>query len=207
VDEEIRTLFELLAVSPADVVIVTADHGEEFLDHTSFGHSRTLFEEQIHVPLVMRLPGGARAGTRWQEPVSLIDVAPTLLAYLGLAPAPGNEGRALFADHAADWQGARPIRASLSRDHSLESLRLGRWKYIHDPGNPARRWLFDLARDPREQRNLLEQATFAEPALGELLAPLLAWHLGAQGGPRPTPASASLTQDQASQLRSLGYLE
>lgn len=76
------------------LVVFTADHGEEFQDHGSFGHSQSLYDELIHVPLLVHVPGQS---TRIDvEPVvSLIDLAPTILEWLGDEPAASFEGRSL----------------------------------------------------------------------------------------------------------------
>jgi arylsulfatase A-like enzyme len=72
------------------LVIVTADHGEGLWDHGERGHGRDLYEEQIHVPLVLRWPGaGAPRGLRVTDRVGHVDLAPTVLAALGM-DAPGS---------------------------------------------------------------------------------------------------------------------
>jgi len=97
VDAEIRSLFAELGrrgVLDNAIVIVTADHGEEFWEHGGLTHGRTLFNESVKVPLIIIAPGHA-PGQRVSENVSLIDVAPTLLELLGLPPEPRFEGRSL----------------------------------------------------------------------------------------------------------------
>jgi len=66
------------------LVVVLSDHGDEFFEHGGIGHRRTLFEEAVRVPLLMRLPDVIRAGTRVARPVSTADVAPTVLELLGV---------------------------------------------------------------------------------------------------------------------------
>jgi len=69
------------------IIVVTADHGEEFLDHGGLVHGHTLFEELVRVPLLLKLPGNRHAGTSASDPVSVMDIAPTILRQAGLAPA------------------------------------------------------------------------------------------------------------------------
>ncbi len=83
-----------LGLEDDTLVVVTADHGDEFFDHGSIGHRSTVWPELCRVPLVIRVPGGA-AGRRVPEMVSLVDVAPTLLELCGLPPLPEAEGRSL----------------------------------------------------------------------------------------------------------------
>jgi len=83
VDAQLGRLFAALRARGLEqdtLIVVTGDHGEEFEEHRRLGHGRTLFEEQLRVPLI--LAGDPRLGTgvRWRDPVSLVDVAPTLLA-------------------------------------------------------------------------------------------------------------------------------
>ncbi len=80
------------------LIIVTADHGEEFLEHGGWWHGSTLYDEQIRVPLLVKLPGGARAGTRVPWQVRQIDLAPTIAELAGLTPDPTWQGRMLFDD-------------------------------------------------------------------------------------------------------------
>ena len=75
------------------LVVVTSDHGEEFGEHGQMGwHSHTLYDELLHVPLLVKLPGSRRAGTTIEETVRGIDVAPTVLATLGKTLPSGFEG-------------------------------------------------------------------------------------------------------------------
>ncbi|HVN83393.1 MAG TPA: sulfatase-like hydrolase/transferase [Candidatus Binatia bacterium] len=76
------------------LVVVTADHGEELRDHGKFGHGGTLYNEVVHVPLLIRPPHAVER-TELDDAVALIDVAPTLLDYSGAAPPATFEGRSL----------------------------------------------------------------------------------------------------------------
>ena len=97
VDDEIRRLFAELErrhfLSNA-IVLITADHGEEFKDHDWMSHGTALYEETVRVPLILSAPG-IEGGRVVDDDVSLVDVAPTLLDLAGLAPEPRFEGRSL----------------------------------------------------------------------------------------------------------------
>jgi arylsulfatase A-like enzyme len=157
------------------VVIVTADHGEEFLERGWLGHSITLHQELIRVPLIIKLPGvGARVV---ETPVSLMDVAPSLLRYLGLDVPPGLDGRALDLASEAPVPSA-PVfsetfnpqihRPGRPKPVSLRSVVLGRRKLIFDGirGDGA---VYDLAEDPRERSDLSERSDSGEEQLEALL--------------------------------------
>ena len=98
-DAALRTLFTGLArrgLLDRAVVVVTADHGEEFREHGQLGHGQSLYEELLHVPLVVLAPGAA-AGRDVDAPISLVDLAPTLLDLAGVAPEPRFVGRSRAA--------------------------------------------------------------------------------------------------------------
>jgi sulfatase-like protein len=96
------------------VIVYTADHGEEFLDHGGWRHSRTLYQEMLHVPLAVRLPGVG--GRRITEKVSLVDLAPTLLGALGI-PAPAScQGRSLLPLVRGERLPAREVFAETERN-------------------------------------------------------------------------------------------
>jgi arylsulfatase A-like enzyme len=81
------------------VIVVTADHGEEFLEHGGWWHGTTLYDEQVRVPLIMKLPKNARAGTRVPWQVRQIDVAPTLLELADFEVPSAWQGSMLFDDN------------------------------------------------------------------------------------------------------------
>ena len=142
------------------LVILVADHGEELLDHGLIGHGANLFEEVVRVPLIVRFPDGAHAGRRLAAPVSLIDVAPTVLAVAGQQPLPGVEGRdltALLDGDAGDWTD-RELFLSLhltgTPNHLVRGVLSGSKKYLRRSRPAASETLFDLDRDPGETRDL-----------------------------------------------------
>ena len=100
VDEQLSFLFERLKeldLWDNTMIVVTSDHGEEFWDHGSLSHGFRLYEEQIRVPLVVKLPHSRNAGTRVERQVGLIDVAPTILAELAIEGEVDGPGRSLFS--------------------------------------------------------------------------------------------------------------
>lgn len=138
--------------------VFSGDHGEAFEQHPgNIAHSLFIYEENMRVPLIFvapgltdRVPGVAGAGSpplRAPQIASLIDVAPTILALLGLDAPPDWQGRSLLAPH--------PGTAHFYTDHTSwqEGLRHGAWKYILDRDS-GRGELFDLAADPGETRDV-----------------------------------------------------
>ena len=91
-DEHIRKLFEELQLDEDTLVILTADHGEEFLDHGEWKHGQSLFHELVRVPLGIKFPGADAPRGRVTEPVSTMDGMPTLVHFLGGETSPQERG-------------------------------------------------------------------------------------------------------------------
>jgi arylsulfatase A-like enzyme len=154
---ELRAHLEQLGLMERTLVVVTSDHGEEFFEHGHLQHGRTLYEELLSIPLVLRGPGVPA----WvlARPAMLCDVAPTILARLGLPADERAQGLDLLGP---DWP-ARSIWSEVDdRFAHKYALRAedGR-KAIHGPPSAgrmfpnARAWEhYDLRRDPGEQRDL-----------------------------------------------------
>jgi arylsulfatase A-like enzyme len=82
----------------SSLIIVTSDHGEEFLEHGGWWHGSTLYDEQIRVPLLIKLPAGERAGIRVPWQVHQVDIAPTITELAGIGAGEGWQGQSLFGD-------------------------------------------------------------------------------------------------------------
>lgn len=137
------------------MAIVTADHGEEFLDHGDITHGQSLYQELVRVPLVIGgsgLPKGAR-GIRSDASLELIDIMPTLLDLAGLPEPPGLQGGSfrLLLDE-TDGVTPEPVfgeRRDEGETRFWSTIVDGRWKLIEDPDAPGG-MLFDLGSDPGE---------------------------------------------------------
>ena len=142
------------------VVLVTSDHGEEFLEHDALKHGYQLYEETLRVPLVLRVPGVAPRRER-EATAQHIDLAPTLLELVGLAVPPTFQGRSLVPLVRGEPLAAAAIVSETSwRGIDLACARLGRHKLIVDRV-ADRELLFDLVDDPAETRDRLAD----EPAV------------------------------------------
>jgi arylsulfatase A-like enzyme len=166
VDVEIGRLLDGLAARGLldhTLVIVTADHGEEQWDHGSFFHGQSLYDELLHVPLLMRLPDGAYAGRVVSVPVRAVDLVPTIAEVLGLPAFPEFEGVSLLPLIA---HGTSPPGELFARAANVEfpyrfALRTPRYKLILTV-ETGREELYDLASDPGETRDLAAEAAMAE---------------------------------------------
>jgi arylsulfatase A-like enzyme len=171
-DEQLGRLFDALdgrGLLDNTLVIVTADHGEHFGEHQLYCHASSLYDAEIHVPLLAILPRGAHAGRSVAEPVSLRDLAATVADQLGLGGVSPFPGRSL-ARHWDPAPSSRPgLGASLAEvDGPAKSApNLGRSPVFRGPikalvsgsdayirnGDGAEE-LYDLATDPAQSRNL-----------------------------------------------------
>ena len=206
-DHHLGLLFdelERLGKLEDSLVVVTGDHGDEFFEHGEKGHMKNLFETTLRVPLVVRFPGGAAGGTRVAEPVSLVDVGPTLLDALGVARPPVFDGESLV-DLAAGQRRRRPrpIFAGLyGRSWAVRSgdLKLVR---VERTGEPPSEALFDLAADPGEVEDLAPSRRDEARQLSDLLA---RWRRHAAGQRREAARPFEKGEGLRETLESLGYL-
>lgn len=198
-------LLERLGVLDDTIVVVTADHGEEFFEHQDKAHGKTLYDEVLRVPLIFWRPGLIPAGAVASRQARLMDVPRTLLALAGVDQALGLEGEgplsARMLPEVFGKEGSmRPAVGDLyARDHSI---RTEEYKLIVR-GSGQTPELFDLRADPREQRNLAEQEAESAASLRGALEQALAQAAGPAGGKGPVRMDA----EQRERLRSLGYIE
>lgn len=130
------------------VFVIYGDHGEAFGQHAgNFGHTFFLYDENIHVPLVIAAPGVMRGQERVRNVVSLVDLAPTVLELMGVSIPQDYQGHSMLD--------GSPRMALFFADYSLGllGLRDGHWKFEYEIGADRSR-LFDLRRDPRELKDL-----------------------------------------------------
>ena len=187
------------------LVVVTADHGEEFDDHGGFNHGHTLYDELIHVPLVVRLPGGRRAGERQATLARQIDLLPTVLAEVGVATPPDLPGRALFAARSADDEPVEAMSHTSLGRRDISAMVTERWKVIEqlpDPLTGAE--VFDLIADPREQHSVgAERPVVAGYGVQRISRVASAAALEVREPVHPP----ELDPDTERRLRALGYVE
>jgi len=208
-DQEIgalRRALEAEGLLDRTVVMVMADHGEGLGEHGWVGHNVQLYEESIHIPLVVRFPAGkAEAGRRIAGLVDLLDIAPTIADVFGVLGQGGSDkqfqGRSLLPviDGAP---GKAAILARTVWDRPRYALRDERFKLLYDT-RTGEEQLFDIASDPGETRDIRSsdplRAAYFRQALHQ-------WILGL--GRRSGEAEqAALTPEQRANLCALGYIQ
>jgi len=138
------------------LVVLVSDHGEEFKEHDGLAHARTLYEEVLRIPLLMRWPRGLPRDVRVARPAQLVDVVPTVLALLGQPAPAGLPGRDLAADWGAASDGTQPdvvLGQRGVRQWSVSAtLEEGRFKALFEEGSAPQ--LYQLDVDPGERRDL-----------------------------------------------------
>ena len=212
VDAQLAALLERVRATPTErglLTVVTADHGEEFLDHGSGSHGYTLFEEQVHVPLVLHFPGRIPS-RRIQGPVGLVDVMPTILELVGVPGRPGlSQGESLLP--LIDGRmtvSARVEYSEATYGGALRALQTSEgMKLIHSATHEGA-LLFSLLDDPGEKRHLGAEMSELADGLAERIerwsrANRLA-RLEVHG---PGDAEqVELDSDIQERLRALGYI-
>ena len=194
---------DALGLTETTLVVVTSDHGEEFLEHGGVLHGRTLHDEVMRVPLIVRGPG-VPAGARLAGAASLVDVAPTALALLGLSPPPQLDGEDLTPHLAGGSLPERSVFAESDRKNAqndmLRAVRRGRWKLVLDrfDGDVA---LYDVVDDPGERVDLARRRPEVVTRLRAELDAFMAREAVAE--PR---LIRGFDPRELEQLRALGYL-
>lgn len=211
-DQQLRALLDALREArllDQTVVIVTSDHGEEFAEHGWLDHGFSLYDEVLRVPLIVWWPGARPAVVR--RPVSLLDMAPTVLAAAGISPPPVMRGRSLAQSPKEDAGGhplfsqlgaGRPT-SDLARFDPRQAVVEGRYKLIENLAT-GKCELYDLEADPREKRDIADRAPEAlaqmKARLKQMAGSLRAAH-SEPAGSRKMPNAETIEQ-----LKALGYL-
>ena len=197
------------------VLIVTSDHGESLGRRRPYlGHNH-LWEEQLKVPLVIRLPHGERGGVVSQEPVMLIDLLPTALDYAGIELPAGVQGESLrpLIEGSKSYRGER---LRISQYNERLSFRYDdQWKVHVRQGEDGQSnvKLFDLVNDPPELFSLFadpSRAAEAQAKLDELVPRFQQW-MNAQKDLDALYAGQiildAVSEEVAADLQALGYIE
>lgn len=209
---------ESLGLDDNTLVILTADHGEEFMEHGWIGHTRFLYDSLLHVPLVFSLPGKLEPRTV-AEPVSLNDLMPTLLTLTSRSEGETKgDGRSLH--HfltGAEGAGEHPLFSEVSflappkergtiiaeKEAFMAAVTSGDWKLIHDLDQQV--WsLFDRSSDPGEMDDLFHEN---HPRVHQLQPLLMEWEKGkVETWGRNFEGIKQMSEEDRKRLRSLGYV-
>jgi len=190
------------------LIVLTADHGEEFHEHGGWWHGTTLYDEQIRIPLIVKPPKGTPGATvglrgRIDGIARSLDIAPTILAMCGMTPPKAMQGISLAQ--------ARPGDESFAEEdfegNRLRALRAGEWKVIEaNPRNPRglpESELFRVKQDPGETRNLAS----SEATRGEAMRAKMDHTLGAALRAAVAGKQGKIDAATRQRLKALGYVQ
>lgn len=206
VDEEVGILLEALeryGIKDETMIVITSDHGEQFLEHGGLGHRNTLFEEELRVPLLIRFPPFIKQGTVIEAPVAIVDIMPTLLELMRLRRG-DFDGESILP--LLKGQHRQPLIISEYQEGGLASIRDGRYKLIVSQADRLLH-LYDIIDDPGELADIAANQPYTRDRLfNELRERIVEQRLegekyrGAEAG----EAGKEYIQQQ---LKALGYIE
>ncbi|MEC9464873.1 MAG: sulfatase [Myxococcota bacterium] len=192
-------------------IIVTSDHGENLGDHDMYFVHTGLYDSTIHVPLITYFPGAEEVGVVVEDVVELVDVMPTALEYLGVAPPPRIRGRSLWPQVRGEDEGGERVAIAEHAGRNLVALRSARYKYIRhqrtkrlQPSYPFVRGqeeLYDLLTDRRELIDISDDRPDVLERFREILRERREESFDMSIG------QASLTGDTIEVLKALGYVQ
>ena len=192
------------------LIAIAADHGEAFGEHGEERHGVLLYDETIHVPLLMKMPAEELAGTRVESRVGLVDLAPSLLQAASIGVPSAMQGHSLFPviqserKEKQELAGERDRAVYSESDYAHENLgwselhswRSGKYLYVRAP----KRELYDQSSDPGSVRNMASSAAAVADTLDDQLSSFLQKTSSASGG------QTKLDPAQMEKLRALGYM-
>jgi tetratricopeptide (TPR) repeat protein len=192
---EFVAFLKAIGVYDRAVIILTSDHGEGLWDHGEDQHGILLYREVLHVPLIVKLPKGARAETTTSRPVALIDLMPTVAALVGADAGPNLKGVDLLA-------GTAPAPRRIYSETFYPRIHLGwselrsliddRHHFIQSP----RAELYDVVADPGEKNDLAASERRVASSMRNELATY----------PPGLQELQTIDPEDAAKLSALGYL-
>lgn len=209
-DDAIGRMLDLLGAAGVlddTIVCVTSDHGTEFFEHGAKGHRKTLFDECIHVPLILRFPAGLPRGRAVAAQTRSIDVGPTLLGLAGLDPPTRVLGHSLLplVEQGAPGFDNTAISELFTVGRRMRTLRTPDWK-LTDAMHDQLRFYMNLKDDPREQHIFRDMTT----AVGVELSKRYETWVNALNQLRDRlqvrPEQSQVPGDVMRALRSVGYV-
>ncbi len=199
-------MLDELGLRKNTLVILAGDHGEAFGEHEGFfGHASKPYNELIHVPLLMSLPGVVPSRRIVEDNVRLIDVTPTILDYVGLAPVGQFQGlslRPVLERNAGPDFAGRLVPSTWVGYHSAIQ---GDWKLFVDSHAGGAR-LFNIATDYAETRDLSAEYPDTAAALRQALEEHIARGRGIRAGFTAADATRMVNPEAQEQLKAMGYL-
>jgi choline-sulfatase len=207
---KLLTRLRAQALFDGTLIAVVADHGEAFGEHGERSHGFFLYDETVHVPLLIKLPRQYSAGTRIESRARLVDLAPTILLAVGIKIPGAMQGepllrltkQGLVARQSANPSYAPPAYSETDYPHrafgwsALYAWRAGKYLYIDAP-QPE---LYDESADPAQVHNL---AVISKAVADTMASQLQEFRRNTSGAKTTGP---ELNSEQLEQLQALGYV-
>jgi arylsulfatase A-like enzyme len=210
VDAYLGALFRTLELDSNTLIIITSDHGEEFLEHGQMGHGQNLHQESIQPPLIVKLPRNSKKEIV-EEQYNLLDIMPTILSILDFNPPAQILGksfwgkkRSLFGEKRGLLKkGRRHYDFSELDRHFIQKTILNQnWKYIYNY-KTNQEYLYHIKSDPLELNNLANKRPKQYTALKEQL---FNWVSNSKKYP-PRKKTIQLSPQDKEKLKSMGYIQ
>ena len=227
VDYHIGEIIQKFGFDEDTLLIITSDHGEEFLEHGMLGHAHNLYGETIDIPLIIRLPG-QEEGETIDRQASLLDIMPTILTLFEIPLSEQILGESLLTKKGQVRE--LPDRILFSElqkgNHNMKAILTSEWKYIHNRKGTIEKiydwvkkalkedWrylfnyedpvvgLYNRKQDPHEKENLIKENSSVSATLKEQL---LQWVNTSHSYPA-TKITVSPSQELQDKLKALGYI-
>lgn len=205
VDKGIQKIFDALeknGLLSNTIVIITSDHGEEFLEHGGILHGRTLYNEVLHVPLLIRLPNGEGAGTKITTPISISEISGTITTLMGTKTKLPGRNLISLSNSVAE----QPIFAELLHPPHGESKTIAviagdkKLIYQEDENKKTHIELYFLNEDPQERIDRAPEFPDIVQEMIKLIEPLLSTPVYSQKD------ASRLSPDVIKKLKAIGYL-
>jgi arylsulfatase A-like enzyme len=209
IDREIASLIDAARKrNPESLIVITSDHGEEFWEHGSVGHTKTAYRELAHVPLI--IASGSLDARKIDSPVENLGILPTIASFLGLSIPDGCQGDSLMPFLSGELpdttnaaftsaSGVQPWDKIKWQSVCADGYRLVKNLSLHTTE------LFNIQSDPKEQESLTEK----EPELVAALEKTLETHLAANMNHpmrQKTQVKVEVSDEDLEALRALGYI-
>jgi arylsulfatase A-like enzyme len=184
------------------MIVVVADHGEEFWDHGSVGHGHSVYEELLRIPMVIRVPGITASATRVASSSGLVDIVPTVFDVLGQKAPEGLSGRSLLPELRGECADAPPVAVAGFMDGWRTAI-VGDLKLIQR--TEKRFMVHDLRDDPHEQNDVAKQRPITTRMLRAQLGLALA-KSQSEASRTPKAETTTIDKETEAQLKALGYV-
>jgi arylsulfatase A-like enzyme len=205
IDYYLRSVIQKFKLNKNTLIVITSDHGEGFFEHRILGHTYTLYQETIHIPLIVKLPRSTQ-GEIFSTQVNLVDIFPSILQLLNIDPPEHVVGKPFLSEDGirkglSEKEGRDCYFSELGSFKS-KAILTDDWKYIYNYDDETDQ-LYNLKKDPLETNNLAEKETVR---CRNLKARMFEWVSNAKKYPVKEQCY-SFTLEEKEKLEALGYIE